>query len=405
MDLAALPAPTLVADRDGLERLLDRLDAATEVAVDTEADSFFSYRDKVCLVQVSALGQDYLVDPLCGLDLAPLGRLFADPARTKIFHDAEYDILILKRDYGFQFRNLFDTRVAAAVLGSQAPGLASVLDERFGVTLDKSMQRSNWAQRPLSDKQVAYARLDTRFLVELMHSQREELAARGRARIVDAECRRLEGLAAVAHAFDPDDYVRLKGARELDPRQRRALRELFVERERAAHAADVPPFRILSNDALLELARLRPSNEKGLLRVPGITSKVVARIGERLLETLDRAEGERPIERLPQPPRRNNSGPDLDELQVELYERLKRVRREVSDDLSIEASYLMTRALMTTIAQQRPTTLDALEALGGVEDWQLELLGKPVVAAVRAFEADVAAGRVPAKRPRRRPRG
>lgn len=403
MDLATLPAPTLVAERAGLERLLAHIEGATEVAVDTEADSFFSYRDKVCLVQVSALGEDFLIDPLGDLDLAPLGRLFADPGRTKIFHDAEYDILILKRDFGFEFRNLFDTRVAAAVLGSQAPGLGSVLEDRFGVTLDKSMQRSNWAQRPLSPKQIAYARLDTRFLVELMHSQRRELAERGRERIVTAECRRLEGLAPVVHTFDPDDYVRLKGARELDARQRRALRELFVERERAAHEADVPPFRILSSDALVELARHRPTTERAMLRIAGVTPKVVARVGGRFLRTLERAATERPIERLPQPSRRGND-PDLDELQVELYERLKRVRRDVSDDLEIEASYLLTRAVMTAITRQRPTRLEALEALEGVESWQIELLGEPVVAAVREFEADVAAGRVPTKRPRRRSR-
>jgi ribonuclease D len=401
MNLAALPAPTLVTENRGLARLMERLDHATEVAVDTEADSFFSYRDKVCLVQVSALGEDYLVDPLCGLDLAPLGSLFADTRRTKVFHDAEYDILILKRDFGFQFQNLFDTRVAAAVLGSQAPGLGAVLEARFGVSLDKSMQRSNWAQRPLTDKQVAYARLDTRFLVELMHGQRRELAERGRERIVAAECKRLEGLAPVVHTFDPEDYVRLKGARELDGRQRRALRELFIERERAAHEADVPPFRILSNDALIEVARERPTSEKAMLRIPGVTPKVLARAGERFLRTLERAEQERPIDRLPQPLRRG-AGTELDELGVELYERIKRVRRDLSDALGIEASYLLTRSVMTRVAEQRPTSRDALATLDGVEEWQMELLGDAVVSAVRAFEADVAAGRVPVKRPRRR---
>lgn len=401
MDLADLPAPTLVADRGALGRLLERLDRADEVAVDTEADSFFSYRDKVCLVQVSALGEDFLIDPLVGLDLGPLGRLLADPTKTKVFHDAEYDVLILKRDFGFQFRNLFDTRVAAAVLGSQAPGLASVLEERFGVTLDKSMQRSNWAQRPLSDKQVAYARLDTRFLVELMHSQRTELDERGRHPIVTAECRRLEGLAPAVHTFDPEDYVRLKGARELDPRQRRALRELFIERERAAHEADVPPFRILSNDALLELARLQPANERALLRVNGITPKVIARVGERLLQTLERAAKERPIERLPQPLRKGD-GPELDELGTELYERIKRVRRDVSDRLGIEASYLMTRAMMTRIAVERPRSPEAVGQLAGIEGWQVEMFGERVAEAVEGFGRDVSAGRVPTRRRRRR---
>jgi len=404
MDLAALPAPTLVADRDGLGRLLERLESCSEVAVDTEADSFFSYRDKVCLVQISARGQDYLVDPLAGFDLAPLGALFADPERVKIFHDAEYDILILKRDFGFQFRRLFDTRVAAAVLGNQAPGLGSVLEDRFGVSLDKSMQRSNWAQRPLSDKQIAYARLDTRFLIELMHEQQRELAEQGLAHITATECLRLETLAPNHHTFDPDDYVRLKGARELDPRERRALRELFVERERAAHEADVPPFRILGNDALLAVARSRPADERALTRIPGITPKVASRIGRRLMAALERAATQRPIDRLPQPSRRGGEGEGLDELQSELYERVKRVRREVSDRLGIEASYLLTRHAMTAIARQRPQSRAALEDEIALETWQVELLGEPVLKAVKMFDAEVAAGQIPTRRPRHRPR-
>ena len=130
-----LPPPTVVHDEAGFRRMLEVLARAPEVAVDTEADSFFSYREKVCLVQITALEHDWIVDPLAGLDLGGLGRMLEDPSKTKVFHDGEYDILIMKRDYGFRFSNLFDTRVAAATLGSQAPGLASVLKERFGVEL------------------------------------------------------------------------------------------------------------------------------------------------------------------------------------------------------------------------------------------------------------------------------
>src|SRR5262245_1781890 len=172
---ADLPPPTLVEDAPGLEELLEALEDETEIAVDTEGDSFFSYPEKVCLVQITAGERDWLVDPLAGFDLAPIGRVLADPGKVKAFHDGEYDVLILKRAFGFRFAGLFDTRVAAATLGSQTPGLATVLEERFGVTLDKSMQRSNWGQRPLTDKQIRYARLDTHFLLPLMREQKVEL--------------------------------------------------------------------------------------------------------------------------------------------------------------------------------------------------------------------------------------
>jgi ribonuclease D len=250
-----LPPPTLVADARGLGALLERLEREREIAFDTEADSFFNYREQVCLIQVSVGGDDFLVDPLAGLDVTPLGRVLADGQRTKVFHDGEYDILILKRSFGFRFAGLFDTRVAAAALGSNNPGLASVLGEYFGIEMDKSMQRSNWSARPLTEKQIRYARLDTRFLVELMHRQRPELAALGRTPVVDGECRRLEQLTPAENAFDPDDFVRIKGASKLDRLGQRALRELCVARDRLARSQDLPPFKVLNNEALLRIAR------------------------------------------------------------------------------------------------------------------------------------------------------
>ena len=133
-----LPPPILVEEEKAFGRLLEDLEGREEIAVDTEADSFFSYREKVCLIQVTVEDRDYLVDPLAGFDIGALGAVFADPDRTKVFHDGEYDVLILKRDYGFTFAGLFDTRIAAAALGETSPGLAAVLQKRFGVELDKS---------------------------------------------------------------------------------------------------------------------------------------------------------------------------------------------------------------------------------------------------------------------------
>lgn len=395
-----LPPPTLVETEDAFERMLDALEGETEIAVDTEADSFFSYRDKVCLFQVTAGGEDWLVDPLSDIDIGPFGDVLAEPAITKVFHDAEYDVLILKREFDFEFAGLFDTRVAAAVLGSASPGLASVLSSHFGVELDKSQQRSNWSKRPLSPKQIAYARLDTRFLLPLMHEQKEELVRRDRAMIVETECRRLEALVPPPIEAHENDFARIKGARALDPKGTSALRELHGMREKLAERYDLPPFRILGNKTMLEIARVRPRNEKELLRIEGVTPKVLGRSGDRIQRALERAERKGPIARLPTPQRRDGSG-GLDEIEAELHDRLKRMRKDAAEKDGIESAYMLNRHILLELAKERPTSMAALLDLDCMEPWQLDRFADEVLNLVVTFERDVSRGDVPA---RRRPR-
>jgi ribonuclease D len=372
-----LPPPTLVVDGRGLGALLERLDREDEIACDTEADSFFNYREKVCLIQVSAGGQDYLVDPLAGLDVTPLGKVLADARKTKVFHDGEYDILILKRSFGFRFAGLFDTRVAAAALGSSNPGLASVLEEYFGIEVDKSMQRSNWSARPLSDKQVRYARLDTRFLVDLMHRQRPRLEALDRMRVVEGECRRLELISPPENAFDPADFVRIKGAAKLDKQSQRALAELFVARDRLAREHDVPPFKVLNNDVLLRIARERPRNGRELADL--ISPRQARRVEREVLEALARARELGPLERLPAGRR---DGEPLGELEFDVHEALKEWRKRRAVAEGYDASLVLNRHVLLRLARTRPGTAEELAAVDGLLDWQAERFGDELLAAI-----------------------
>jgi len=296
-----LPPPTLVEDERGFDELMEVLRGDDLIAVDTEADSFYRYRERVCLIQMTAGEQDFLIDPLMEFDLAPLGEIFADESKVKIFHDGEYDVLILKRDFDFRFAGLFDTRIAAAALGFQSPGLASVVKDRFGVELDKTQQRSNWSKRPLTELQIAYAREDTRYLIPLMHQLIEELDERGRAVIVEGECRRLEALEPAERSFDPDGFIRLKGARGMTPHQMSALRELFILRDDLARARDVPPFKVLGNNALLAIAEARPRGMRPLEQVEGLSPKIAKRLGSALLGALRSAEDKGPLRSTPRP--------------------------------------------------------------------------------------------------------
>lgn len=401
MSLPDLPPPILVEDDRGMDALLEDLEGQPDIAVDTEADAFFSYRQKVCLVQITVGDNDYLVDPQADLDMAPLGEMFADPKRTKIFHDSEYDVLILRRAFGYDFASLFDTRVAAAVLGIQSPGLASVLASRFDVKLDKSMQRSDWSTRPLSPKQIAYARLDTHFLIPLAEELRGELDTRDRRVIVESECRRLEQLDVPDAPFDPNEWVKIKGARDLSPRERAVLRELYVTREAIAERQDVPPFRVINNPSLLVLARAKPRDAKRLTSIKGFTPRMASKFGDKVLKAIARGVESKPIDRLPTLPRKDGTE-GLDEIQVELYDRVKTWRKDVAAALGMESAYLLNRHVMSRIAAARAATRDDLQGIEGIQDWQLDRYGDDLAGVLRRFAADVDAGKVPKRRTWRR---
>ncbi|MEM7309675.1 MAG: HRDC domain-containing protein [Planctomycetota bacterium] len=395
-----LPPPILVDDSEGMDRLLADLGSQAEIAVDTEADSFFHYRERVCLIQVTVEDRDYLVDPLSDVPLDGIGDMLADEDRVKVFHDGEYDILILKRDYGFEFRNLFDTRVAAAALGMATPGLAAVIGDRFGVELDKSLQRSNWSTRPLSAKQIAYARLDTHYLIPLMHEMREELDERGRTIIVDGECRRLEALAPQERVFEPDEFLRIKGARTLSPMHMQVLRELHILRDGLARERDLPPFKVLGNHVLIALAKSQPSSQRQLGRVEELSPRVARRIGSDLLGAIERAKEMGPMKRVPQLPSRDGTG-ELSEESYELHERLKTWRKTRAQAEGYDASLILNRHVLLRLAAARPGSAADLEEVEGLQDWQRELFGEEILATCDAFEDDLEAGRIELRRRRR----
>lgn len=399
-----LPPPRVVESQADLDDMLARLADEPAIAVDTEADSFFSYRESVCLIQLTGGGEDYVVDPLAGLELTGLGDLLADPARVKIFHDGEYDVLIFKRNHGFQFANLFDTRIAAATLGSKTPGLASVLEERFDVRLDKSQQRSNWAKRPLTKKQIQYARLDTHFLQALMDQQLEELRSADRLAIHEGECRRLEALEPPDRPFDPDEFARIKGARKLKPHARSVLRELYVWREGEAERRNVPPFKVLANPVLLEVAALAPRSEGELRRVRALPEKLRRRMGEALLAATERAQEAGPIERFPRLAPRDGTKGFTDE-QHELHDRAKAWRRKRAEAADLDSSLILHRTTLLSLARTTPRSEDDVAALDGIVAWQVEAYARELVDLVSKFEADLAAGRIELRRGRRSKRG
>jgi len=274
-------SPHLVCDAAGVEALAAALAREPAIALDTESNSFHVYRERVCVVQISTRDADYVVDAFAA-DLRPLGPVLA-AAGAVVLHGADYDVRCLKREYGFELPHLFDTMAAARRLGRTGLGLSALVEQHFGVRLAKDFQRSDWGRRPLTSEQVSYAALDTHYLLGLHDILARELAERGIASAAAEEFARIAAVEPRAKVFDREAWRRLKGARELDAPGRAVLRALWIAREERASALDRPPFKVMPESALLEVARRRPATEVELLAIPGITPVVLRRMGDAAL--------------------------------------------------------------------------------------------------------------------------
>jgi len=277
--------PKLVADAASLATLVQLLRAEEVIALDTESNSFHVYRERVCLIQLSTRSGDFVVDPLT-VDPSPLSEVLCD-GREIVLHGADYDVRCLRREYGWRLPRLFDTMAAARRLGRTGLGLSALVEARFGVRLSKTFQRADWGRRPLSHEHLTYAALDTHYLLPLYDGLAGELAQRGALDEARREFDRIASAEFRERIFDPEGWRRLKGARDLDLAGRAVLRALWVAREEQARALDRPPFKVLAEQTMLELARQRPTDGEGLSLIPGATPSVLRRMGAAVRTALE----------------------------------------------------------------------------------------------------------------------
>jgi len=256
--------------------------------LDLEADGFHRYPEHVSLIQLALPeGPIQLLDPLALEHLEPLGGVLAEPTVEKVFHSADYDLRSLDRDFDFHVNGLYDTAIAARFCGSERTGLANVLGEHLDLQLDKPkrLQRLDWSLRPLDATAIAYAAADVAHLLMLADTLAQRLADLGRTAWVAEECRRLEGVRYTPPAPPEQSFLTVPGARKLTGRGLAVLRELYVFREHEARRIGRPPYRVMSNSALLSLAEDPPPNLK---HVRGVGRRTLARAGRRLEAALRR---------------------------------------------------------------------------------------------------------------------
>jgi len=362
-----------------LATLLKRLGRESELAVDTEAASFHRFIDRIYLIQVSTHHENAIIDPLTVGEVSMLGALLSDPAIEVVFHDADYDLRILDRDYGMRARKLFDTRVAAQLLGEPAVGLAALLEKYLGVHLDKKYQRADWSRRPLPREMLEYAALDTQHLLPLRDRLRVELEAKGRMAWATEEFERMEGVRWTPATTNGDAALRLKGARALSRRGLAVLRELWHWRESVAAELDRASFRVLSNEALLGAADAAPRSAEELKTIRGVSERLLESRGEAILAAIERglAVPDRDLPRFPRGERRVND-PAFDGR----VERLKATRNAAAASLGLDPGVLCPKGTLEAVARARPTSAAGLGELPEMRKWQVELLGGDFLKAV-----------------------
>jgi len=395
----------LVQTKEALDSLAQDLMGEKLVAVDTEADSFYHYFDKTCLVQIATPREIYLIDPLAlggPAELAPLGPVFAAPGICKIFHAAEYDLFVLKRDCSFEFANLFDTMISAQLLGYPSVGLASLAERHFGVNLPKEQQRSDWSQRPLTKKQLSYAAADVLYLISLTEKLGKELRAAKRRRWAEEEFQTLCRRAWPDREFDELGYLRIKGARRLDPQGLSILRRLFLMRDARARELDRPPFKVLGNRTLLEIAESKPRKLADLAAIKGFTDLLMRRMGREVMLAVreGRREEHGPI------PKLSNGRRRIDRAAERRMVTLKVWRTRRAEELSMDPGVLCPNSALEAIAFAAPKSARDIKDLPELKGWFVREFGSEAVEAAQQADAPgtAEAAPTPAEKPPRRGR-
>lgn len=376
-----------IASEEELRLLLPRLEGTPQVALDTEADSMHHYQEKVCLIQMSFQEQNFIVDPLAGVDLSPLMELLKK--KELIFHAADYDLRLLRKAYDFHpGKPVFDTMLAARLLGYEEIGLAALVLRFFGVDLPKEGQKADWSQRPLSPALLKYASDDTYYLEKMTALLKEQLIQSGRLSWHEEWCRRTVDAAAKQKKTEPDAEWRVKGVGKLKSRAALAyMKALWLWREKEAERVDRPPFKILSSEKMIEIsawcvAHSRKITQESLLKslqkhklLPRhMPDARLQRFEEALIQVRSMPEQEYPQflskERLPYDPQAK-----------EWIEAVKEKCKKIAESLKLDPSIIASRASIEAIVYRRAFSPDQMMKQGALMTWQAALV-EPVVQSV-----------------------
>jgi len=405
----------MIEDDESLVALAEKLRTRDVIGVDTEADSFHHYQEKLCLVQISDLEADYIVDPLKVKDLSPLKMLLEDPDIVIILHGGDYDVVSLKRDFDIHINNIFDTMIAGQFLALQGIGLADLIGRYFGHKLDKKYQRHDWARRPLEEEHLDYARGDTHWLLALREVMSRRLKQKGRLEAHKEECEWLAKRSWSGRANTDADFHRVKGSNKLDDGSLRVLRHVWKYRDDQARSMDRPAFKVLPGPVLIQLALRKPEDEDALGKVMRPGSGMHRKHGASLLKAVKAGiADDRPIPPVPKKasatreplPASSPGAPGVDKL----FGPLKDWRNRVVKSKGLPPVVVANNTLLKDVSKVAPRTLQDLADIPGVRRWQVAEFGDDILGVIdhvcsKAPSAEPDGDKPSKRRRRRRRRG
>jgi ribonuclease D len=368
----APPPYAFVTAKADFQRMMEQLKASSRMAIDIEADSLYHYFEKVCLIQISTDSHTFIVDPLAVPDVGALAPLMRNPSKEKVFHAAGYDIYCLRRDYGFAFTNIYDTHIAAQLVGYKFLGLDTLMEEFLGVHHSKRNQRDDWSRRPLDPGQLNYAAMDTHHLLPLRDALEAELRLKGRLDWAREEFEAAASAERREKEFDPEGFRRIKGNRDLPLQDQIVLRALYIFRDEVARKMDVPPFKVLNNSVLLDLAKNPPFAPEQLFRRRGVSSRVARKYSTRIVNVIARAKKQN-VSTLETPTRNNFKSPGR--AAKHRLEKLRIWRNRRAEELGLQVGVAFPASLLEHVAAYPPEDIESLQRLPGMRQWRVREFG------------------------------
>ena len=368
-----------VLDAEALARAAQSIARHPVVAVDTESNSMYVYREQVCYLQIAAGDEIHLIDTVAIRDMGPLAAIFNDPKVVKVLHGADYDVVCLRRDFGLHFQNIFDTMITSQFLDKEALGLAALCREYYGVELDKSLTKYDWGKRPLEEKYVKYLAEDVLYL----HGIRQHLLAAVQEADLEEELSiefdRVANLKWNNRSFDPEGFRKIKGWRDLSKHQAEVLKAVFICREEISEEENLPPFKVANSHALLDLARVRSVSADEIGRRRAFRTKVWKRYADKIVAAVEMAfRGE--ISLAAQPKR---DRPTRDTMNC--LDELKKERKKAAEGRGVPPIVVLPNHTLAQIIDSQPRNQEELKSIPGVGEKRSKLFGDVVLKTLRKY--------------------